>query len=94
LLRKTLVSQLQQTITVSGEESGLHLVVELPDHVDDIALESLAAESGISVKALSRYYIAPPVRRGLLVGYAYVNMDKIVYYGKLLAHAIQAQTKS
>ncbi len=94
LLRKTLVSQLQQTITVSGEESGLHLVVELPDHVDDIALESLAAESGISVKALSRYYIAAPVRRGLLVGYAYVNMDKIVYYGKLLAHAIQAQTRS
>jgi GntR family transcriptional regulator/MocR family aminotransferase len=94
LLRKTLVgqfgAQLSQRVTISSEESGLHLVVELPDHVDDVALEKLAAESGIAVKALSTYYLAPPVRRGLLVGYAYVTPDKIVYYGKLLAAVIQS----
>lgn len=94
LLRKTLVSQfgaqLNQRVTISSEESGLHLVVELPDHVDDVALEKLASESGIAVKALSTYYLAPPLRRGLLVGYAYVTPDKIVYYGKLLAAVIQS----
>ena len=94
LLRKTLVAQfgaqLNQRVTISSEESGLHLVVELPDHVDDVALEKLAAESGMEVKALSTYYLAPPVRRGLLVGYAYVTPDKIVYYGKLLASVIQS----
>ena len=94
LLRKTLVSQfgpqLSQRVTISSEESGLHLVVELPEHVDDVALEKLAAESGMAVKALSTYYLAPPVRRGLLVGYAYVTPDKIAYYGKLLATVIQS----
>jgi GntR family transcriptional regulator / MocR family aminotransferase len=94
LLRKTLVTQfgpqLSQRVTISSEESGLHLVVELPEHVDDVALEKLAAESGMAVKALSTYYLAPPVRRGLLVGYAYVTPDKIAYYGKLLATVIQS----
>jgi GntR family transcriptional regulator/MocR family aminotransferase len=83
-------AQLNQRVTISSEESGLHLVVELPEHVDDVALEKLAAESGMAVKALSTYYLAPPVRRGLLVGYAYVTPDKIVYYGKLLASVIQS----
>nr|WP_238552091.1 PLP-dependent aminotransferase family protein [Herminiimonas sp. CN] len=90
LLRKTLVAQLGNNISISGEESGLHLVIELPDHVDDVALAALAAESGIAVKPLSNYYLQQPARRGLLVGYAYVNIDKISYYGKLLAHVIQA----
>lgn len=90
LLRKTLVAQLDKTISISSEESGLHLVIELPDNIDDVGLAALAAESGMSVKPLSNYYLKGPVQRGLLVGYAYVNMDKIAYYGKLLAHVIQA----
>jgi len=94
LLRRTLVAQLgpqlSQSVTISSEESGLHLVVELPDRADDVALEKLAAESGIQVKALSTYYLAPPLRRGLLVGYAYVTPEKIAYYGKLLAAVIQS----
>ncbi|WP_373989185.1 PLP-dependent aminotransferase family protein [Duganella sp. BuS-21] len=94
LLRRTLVQQLgpqlNQTVTISSEESGLHLVVELPDRVDDVALEKLAAESGIQVKALSRYYLAPPTRKGLLVGYAYCTPEKISYYGRLLAAVIQS----
>jgi GntR family transcriptional regulator/MocR family aminotransferase len=94
LLRKTLVAQfgpqLSQRVTISSEESGLHLVVELPDQVDDVALQKLAAEAGMSVKALSTYYLTAPVRRGLLIGYAYVTPDKIVYYGKLLAAVIQS----
>lgn len=90
LLRKTLLAHLGADIAISGEESGLHLVVELPEQVDDIALARLAAESGISVKALSSYYLRPPQRRGLLVGYAYAAPDKIAYYGKLLANVIRA----
>jgi GntR family transcriptional regulator/MocR family aminotransferase len=66
----------------------LHLVVELPGRVDDVALEKLAAESGMQVRALSTYYLAPPLRRGLLVGYAYVTPEKITYYAKLLAAVI------
>jgi GntR family transcriptional regulator/MocR family aminotransferase len=93
LLRKTLVAQLGAGITISGEESGLHLVVELPDHVDDQALERLAAESGIAVKALSSYYLSHAPRRGLLVGYAYVAPSKIAYYAKLLTNVIRSGTR-
>jgi GntR family transcriptional regulator/MocR family aminotransferase len=91
MLRRTLVHQMgahAHGVSISSEESGLHLVVELPAHVDDVALEKLAAESGIQVKALSNYYLAPPVRRGLLVGYAYCTPEKITYYGRLLASVI------
>ncbi|WP_229258978.1 MocR-like pyridoxine biosynthesis transcription factor PdxR [Duganella flavida] len=91
-LKRTLEKHLgsKTSITISSEESGLHLVVELPDHVDDVALSKLAAESGIRVNALSTYYLSPPVRRGLLVGYAYVTLEKISYYGKLLASIIES----
>ncbi|WP_317203256.1 PLP-dependent aminotransferase family protein [Janthinobacterium sp.] len=94
LLRRTLLAQLGPReghgVRISSEESGLHLVVELPDWADDVALARLAAESAIQVKALSTYYLAAPLRRGLLVGYAYVTPEKIVYYGKLLAAVIQS----
>ncbi|HEY8026185.1 MAG TPA: PLP-dependent aminotransferase family protein [Burkholderiaceae bacterium] len=90
LLRKTLVSHMGSEIRISGEESGLHLVVELPDHVDDAALARLAAESGIAVKALSNYYLAQTPRRGLLIGYAYVELGKIAYYAKLLTNVIRS----
>nr|WP_314607627.1 PLP-dependent aminotransferase family protein [uncultured Janthinobacterium sp.] len=94
LLRRTLVAhmapQLQEMVAISREESGLHLVVETPQQVDDVALAALAAESGLHVRALSTYYLAPPARRGLLVGYAYVTQDKIPYYGRLLASVIQS----
>ncbi|HEX7641272.1 MAG TPA: PLP-dependent aminotransferase family protein [Burkholderiaceae bacterium] len=92
-LRKTLMAQMGGGIGISGEDSGLHLVVELPDHVDDVALEKLAAESGIAVKALSTYYQARTPRRGLLVGYAYVAPGKIAYYAKLLTKIIRAGTR-
>ncbi|MET3134270.1 GntR family transcriptional regulator/MocR family aminotransferase [Oxalobacteraceae bacterium GrIS 1.11] len=94
LLRRTLLAhmgaQLGCGVGISSEESGLHLVVELPDWADDVALARLAAQSHIQVKALSTYYLAPPLRRGLLVGYAYVTAEKIASCGKLLATVIQS----
>ncbi len=94
LLRRTLVhhlgAELSRSVTISSEESGLHLVIELPDGVDDVALELRAAESGIQVKALSTYYLKKRVRRGLLVGYAYCTPEKIAHYGRLLAGIIVA----
>ena len=92
-LRKALTGQVGGGIAISGEDSGMHLVVELPEHVDDVALEKLAAESGIAVKALSTYYQSKTPRRGLLVGYAYVAPGKIAYYAKLLTKIIRAGTR-
>jgi GntR family transcriptional regulator/MocR family aminotransferase len=89
LLRRTLEQRLDgQPVSISREESGLHLVLELPDDVDDVALEQRAADAGIQVKALSAYYLKPPVRRGLLVGYAYCTLEKIAECAPLLAAII------
>jgi GntR family transcriptional regulator/MocR family aminotransferase len=88
LLRRMLAQQLPAGVTISREESGLHLVVELPDHTDDVALAQRAAEAQISVKALSTYYMETPRRRGLLVGYAYCTPEQITDYGRLLGAII------
>lgn len=92
LLVKTLSNHLGGKVTISGEESGLHLLVEFKNDVDDVALARLAAESGLGVRALSDYYLHTPARRGLLIGYAYVSPEKIAYYGRQLAQVIRAGT--
>lgn len=89
-LSRHMSARVSAKVTISSEESGLHLVLELPDYVDDVALSKLAAGSGIRVNALSTYYQSTPVRRGLLVGYAYVTLEKIAYYGKLLTTIIES----
>jgi GntR family transcriptional regulator/MocR family aminotransferase len=89
MLRRTLAAPLlERGITISSEESGLHLVVELPIDADDVALERLAAARGIQVRALSTYFLTAPTRKGLLVGYAYVTPENILQYGQALAQLI------
>lgn len=53
---------------VEGVAAGLHLVVHLPEGVDDAALAAGARERGIDVAPLSRHRHAPG-RAGLVVGY-------------------------
>jgi GntR family transcriptional regulator/MocR family aminotransferase len=90
MLRRILAGALEgHPVTISSEESGLHLVLELPDDADDVALEQRAAAAGMQVRALSAYYLAPPLRKGLLVGYAYVTPENIAHYGQLLAGLVR-----
>lgn len=93
LLRKTLKPILGDAATLSSEESGLHLVILLPPGCDDKALASRAAEEGLSVRALSTYYLGAGRECGLVVGYAYVAPEKIVYYGRLLGNVVKAGLK-
>lgn len=90
LLRKTLAPMLGSAATISSEESGLHLAILLPPDCDDTALARRAAEEGLSVRALSSYYLGADRERGLVVGYAYVPTEKIAYYGRLLGNVVKA----
>ncbi|MGO1974544.1 MAG: PLP-dependent aminotransferase family protein [Propionibacteriaceae bacterium] len=54
--------------TVEGVAAGLHLVVRLPDHLDDAELSARAAVEGIAVHALSRHRFVPGPP-GLVIGY-------------------------
>lgn len=90
LLQRTLTPILGSAASISKEESGLHLVIQLPPGTDDERLAEEAAEQGLHVRALSSYYIGPEKERGLVVGYAYVPTDKIAYYGRLLGNVVKA----
>ncbi|MVW70033.1 PLP-dependent aminotransferase family protein [Bordetella sp. 15P40C-2] len=66
--------------------AGLHVVLRLPDHVDDVALQQTLAQRGILVRALSRYYVRAKPQRGLLLGYAGVPESHITAaFGELLS---------
>lgn len=63
-------------LSVEGVAAGVHLVLPLPPHVDDVAIVSAAYEAGIVVEALSRYQIR--VRRpGLVLGYGRLHESAI-----------------
>ncbi len=52
------------------DPAGMHLVVELPDTDDDIALRDQCAARGVQLSSLSRYYLGSKKKSGLLLGYA------------------------
>jgi GntR family transcriptional regulator/MocR family aminotransferase len=79
------------SLGISGDYAGLHLVLYLPDSVDDNAVEVDAAAAGVVVRPLSRYYsLRSSVRRGLLLGYACVKQGDIAPAFATLARILRA----
>ncbi|UYP89974.1 PLP-dependent aminotransferase family protein (plasmid) [Escherichia coli] len=81
--RRALLTQLIETHLGSefvGDRSnaGLHMLLKLPAHIDDVLLSSHILRHGVMVKPLSSYYLRPTVERGLLLGYASVEESDIV----------------
>ena len=71
-------------------DSGLHLVVQFDDNIDDVRVAALAAESGLRVYPLSSYCIGEASEKGLIIGYAYAATERVTHYGEVLAEVIQA----
>lgn len=88
LLQQTLRQSLAPGARLSSAETGMHMVVHLPDTCDDAALCREAAGYGLDVRPLSGYFIAPPLRRGIVVGYGYTPTEQIVLYARLLAKLV------
>jgi len=78
-LAVVLREELGDGIELSPVQTGMHLVLYLPDGTDDAALAEECADAGLSVRPLSRYYLDAPGerRRGLVIGYAYVKSARI-----------------
>ncbi|WP_437608326.1 PLP-dependent aminotransferase family protein [Erwinia sp. V71] len=55
--------------------AGLHLVLALPDSIDDVALSAELEQKGVLTRPLSLYYTAAAQRRGLILGYACVEAE-------------------
>jgi GntR family transcriptional regulator/MocR family aminotransferase len=62
--------ELPESVEVRGSDAGMHVVVFLPDGEDDAALSAACSASGLDVPPLSRYYLGPSRRSGLVLSYA------------------------
>ncbi|NLH81107.1 MAG: PLP-dependent aminotransferase family protein, partial [Phyllobacteriaceae bacterium] len=69
--RDALVAGLRAAgLAVEPPDQGLHLVVPLPDAVDDTAPIAPLAAAGLGARALSTTAVGPARRRGLVVGFS------------------------
>lgn len=84
VLNKTLNGPVEQMI----DDAGLHLVVKLPTHTNDVEIANRCHTQGLSVRPLSRYYIGETEVRGLVVGFAYVDASDLVTCGKMLGQVL------
>jgi GntR family transcriptional regulator/MocR family aminotransferase len=75
---------------VGSQSAGLHLVVRVPDTVDDVALARRAAARGVRCNALSSYFIGAPHARGLVVGYGYTATEAVRQGGQRLAEVLRS----
>jgi len=65
-------------LPVIGGDAGLHLVLGLPQQVDDAAVAHAALRAGVTTRPLSLYYLRQPAAtRGLLLGYGAVREEEI-----------------
>ena len=60
-----------------GDTAGMHVVLELPDDVPANRLIDAAAERGVAVYPLDRYFAGPPTINGLLIGYGTATLPQI-----------------
>ena len=58
-----------QRLEIRRPDQGNHLVVWLPDGVDDVELERAAKAIGVTCRAVSRLYLEAPRRSGLMLGF-------------------------
>ncbi|MBB6186851.1 PLP-dependent aminotransferase family protein [Rhodanobacter sp. MP7CTX1] len=76
-LVEAIANQMGDRLEVIGAEAGMQLVALLPHGVDDEAVARKAAKVGVSARPLSRCYLNPPARGGLILGYGGANTDEI-----------------
>ncbi len=75
VLLEALHQSLGDQVEVVGAEAGLHVVVYLRGLAATAvpALAARAAASGVGIYPLAPYYLRPPRRAGLILGYASLN---------------------
>jgi GntR family transcriptional regulator/MocR family aminotransferase len=91
--RDALIAALRRTfagLRIEGAAAGLHLVLRLPDDVDDRVVATAAADAGIRVRAMSDLSLTDVADRGLLLGYGRVGEEKVQAAVRALASVFHA----
>ncbi|WP_189444798.1 MocR-like pyridoxine biosynthesis transcription factor PdxR [Salinicola rhizosphaerae] len=84
-LREALAPAVERGLELSEGQAGMHLVASLASHEFESALVARAEAAGVLLSPLSRYYLEPPGRPGLVLGYAGATEAEIASAGSWLA---------
>ena len=69
--RDALVEGLRATpLAVTVPDQGLHLIADLPEGSDDVALLPVLRSAGLGARALSTCFVEAPARHGLVIGFS------------------------
>jgi GntR family transcriptional regulator/MocR family aminotransferase len=60
-----------------GDTAGIHVVLELPAGYPAGRLVDAAAERGVAVYPLDRYFAGPPTMSGLILGYGTATLPQL-----------------
>ena len=74
--------------------AGLHLVLSLPDWMDDVQVARAALARGVAVRPLSRYYAGRARESGLLLGFACVAEHDMLAPFEILVDCLRRQHAS
>lgn len=77
-LRAELQRVLGENVVLLGGDSGMHLVLQLQENQDDVALAAALWQAGFAPAALSTFYLADPKQQGLVLGYGNTSDTQIV----------------
>ena len=77
-------------LRLDGAAAGLHVLLRLPDAIDDVAVAHDAAERGIRVDALSPMSLVDAPDRGLVLGYSRLPAEGMDAAVGRLAEVIRA----
>lgn len=75
-----------------SNNAGLHIVLNLPDGTNDVAICQDANAEGILVRPLSRYYMQTNDRKGLLIGFASATEAQMEVAFKQLLRCMEQHT--
>lgn len=67
--------QLGEQFIGQDSHAGLHLILALPQALDDVAISAALEQAGVWTRPLSVYYLGAAKRRGLILGYACVEAE-------------------
>jgi len=91
VLLEALGTHLGRRVDVSGANAGMHLLVWLQDVAPHqlSAFIDCAARAGVGLYAVTPYYLTPPPRAGLLLGYAAMTTEDIRAGVQCLAEVLE-----
>jgi GntR family transcriptional regulator/MocR family aminotransferase len=95
--RDRLLARLTQELAdfePTGIAAGLHVVVWLPDDLQEDDVVTAAAAQGVHVAGVAPYRLTTPGRQGLILGYTSLNDNQITEGVAALAAAVRHTRKA